>query len=166
MSKFESELANKINALPKEKRPERDLWKGIELGLETESKNNSSASKMPMQWPALAACVIAVAVLVIYTLGGGGKGNPAVIDGEMLVQALSKQHEEQKQVLLTRFDGQAALTEDWQQQLTELDEAANAIKLALEQDPDNTALLGMLQHVYQQQLLLIERVHAPKWQQI
>lgn len=166
MSKFESELANKINALPKEKRPERDLWKGIELGLEAEQKDNSSVFKMPMQWPALAASVIAVAVLVIYTLGGGQKDAPAVIDGEMLVQALSNQHEEQKQVLLTRFDGQAALTEDWQQQLTELDEAANAIKLALEQDPDNTALLGMLQHVYQQQLLLIERVHAPKWQQI
>lgn len=33
-------------------------------------------------------------------------------------------------------------------------------------DPDSTALLDVLQHIYQQQSLLIERVHAPKWQQI
>ena len=44
--------------------------------------------------------------------------------------------------------------------------AADAIKAALENDPNNMALLRMLQSVYQQQIDLIERVHAPKWQQI
>lgn len=37
---------------------------------------------------------------------------------------------------------------------------------SMAEDADNTALLGMLQHIYQQQLLLIERVHAPRWQHI
>ncbi|WP_346993140.1 hypothetical protein [Alteromonas gracilis] len=47
-----------------------------------------------------------------------------------------------------------------------MDDAADAIKTALKEDPDNSALIKMLHHVYQQQIALIERVHAPKWQQI
>lgn len=86
--------------------------------------------------------------------------------GQALVNVLSRQHEQQKQQLLVRFQDQTAVTDDWQTQIQELEDAAAAVKLALKQDPDNTALLGMLQHIYQQQLLLIERVHAPKWQQI
>lgn len=101
--------------------------------------------------------------------GGSGTIYPAIAGdarGQALVNVLSRQHEQQKQQLLVRFQDQAAVTDDWQTQIQELEDAAAAVKLALKQDPDNTALLGMLQHIYQQQLLLIERVHAPKWQQI
>ena len=67
--------------------------------------------------------------------------------------------------MLVRFQEQPALTHNWQEQLTELDEAADAIKAALENEPNNMALLKMLQSVHQQQINLIERVHSPKWQQ-
>ena len=64
------------------------------------------------------------------------------------------------------LQGQATLTENWQQQLEELDEAAIAIKKALENEPNNVALLKMLKKVHQQQIMLIERVHAPAWKTI
>ena len=80
-----------------------------------------------------------------------------------LVSQLSQQHEEQKQFLLTGYAQQPALTDNWQAQLTELDEAATAIKTALREDPNNAAMVNMLQQVYQQQIKLIQSVHRPGW---
>ncbi len=65
-----------------------------------------------------------------------------------------------------QYQNQPALTDNWQQQLTELEDAERAIKQALENEPENPALLKMLAQVYQQQLDLINKVHAPKWQTI
>ena len=65
-----------------------------------------------------------------------------------------------------QYQNQPALTDNWQQQLTELEDAERAIKQALDNEPENPALLKMLAQVYQQQLDLINKVHAPKWQQI
>jgi hypothetical protein len=79
---------------------------------------------------------------------------------------LSALFEQQKQALLVQYEAQPALTNDWQQQLDELEQAEQAVKLALQNDPENAALLKMLAQVYQQQLDLINRVHAPSWQQI
>jgi hypothetical protein len=88
-----------------------------------------------------------------------------MITGDELVAALSAQHEEQKSALLIQYQGRTALTQNWQQQLAELDSAAVAIKKALANEPNNMALLKMLQSVHQQQINLIERVHSPKWSQ-
>jgi len=57
-------------------------------------------------------------------------------------------------------------TDNWQQQVDDLGEAEKAIKDALQDSPNNSALLDMLKHVYQQGLAIIERVHAPTWQAI
>lgn len=65
-----------------------------------------------------------------------------------------------------QYETQPALTSDWQTQLQELEQAEQAVKLALKQDPENAALLNMLAQVYQQQLDLINKVHEPRWQQI
>lgn len=166
MSKFDTKLDNDVNKLTRERAPERDLWPGIALGI---YQGHRKAEVMPFRRfsPAIAAGLV-VTVLVLYLsqiMPQQEKGGP-VKTGQALVQSMSQQHEQQKNVLLTRFGEQVALTDDWQQQLSELDEAAQAVKQALAEDPDNTALIAMLQHIYQQQLLLIERVHAPKWQQI
>ena len=67
---------------------------------------------------------------------------------------------------MVRFQDQPALTQNWQDQLTGLDDADDAIKTALENKPNNMALLKMLQSVHQQQINLIERMHSPKWQQL
>lgn len=72
----------------------------------------------------------------------------------------------QKQSLLVQYQSQVALTDNWQVQLQELENAEQAIKQTLENEPKNKALLSMLAQVYQQQLDLINKVHAPRWQHI
>ncbi|MEW9798508.1 hypothetical protein [Alteromonas sp. CYL-A6] len=164
--KFDDELNDKLNALPEEKQPERDLWRGIELAIEHEQAHAGTARQSSRPWLAVAASVALVATISWFGWQQSAQQRGGQLTGEALVMALSQQHEQQKQALLVEYTNTPAVAENWQQQLDELDDAADAIKAALEQDPDNTALLRMLQNVYQQQIALIERVHAPKWQQI
>ncbi|MCW8109154.1 hypothetical protein OPS25_11660 [Alteromonas ponticola] len=165
MNNFEHELQRQLDTLPKEKQPQRDLWKGIELSLEAENPAESR-SGLHAKHIALAASFALVAMVSWFTFKPIEPQTHDSLTGQSLVTALSNQHQQQMNALLVKFEGQPAVTENWQQQLQELDSAANAIKAALEEDPDNTALLKMLQNVYQQQMMLVERVHAPKWQQI
>ncbi|MCV2886615.1 hypothetical protein OE749_18120 [Aestuariibacter sp. AA17] len=169
---FERQLASQIAQLDKQKQPERDLWQGIELSLAKDQAEpqprkqagNTVILRQTSTWVAMAATFAFVGVLSWFTLNQPApQSSPDMMDVAM---TLSQQHEAQKQALLVRFEDQPALTQNWQQQLAELDEAAKAIKAALAQDPNNIALLKMLQHVHQQQIDLIETVHAPKWQQI
>lgn len=162
---FDSQLRRQIDALPRQIQPQRDLWAGIDVALTQQSmQQDETPVKVPHHRGlyALAASLMVVAITAWLTLSPA----PQQVTGEQLVNALSEQHQSQVDSLLVKFKDQPALTNNWQQQLTQLDEAAIAIKAALEQDPDNVALLRMLQNVYQQQIELIERVHAPKWQAI
>lgn len=68
--------------------------------------------------------------------------------------------------MLVEYENKEALTTNWHTQLQELEEAEQAIKQALENEPQNQALLTMLAQIYQQQLDLINKVHAPRWQHI
>ena len=150
-----------IEQLNKDKLPERDLWTGIEYSISDGSiaKEQNSHKRTPVF--ALAASVL-VAMLIGYFSFQTGR----LESGQDLVMQMSLQHKQHKDALLTSLDGQPATTQNWQQQLDELDQAALAIKKALANEPNNPALLKMLQKVYQQQIMLIERVHAPAWQQI
>jgi len=164
-SNFEADLRAQLNELKKDKQPERDLWAGIEITLANEESPIGLSSQQQKKRPnlfAIAASVALVGVLTWY----GINSTSSSITGEDLVAALSSQHQQQKNALLVKFQGQPALTQNWQNQLVELDEAAVAIKAALKQDPNNLALLKMLQSVHQQQIDLIERVHSPKWRQL
>ena len=165
---FERALSEQLSELKKEQLPERDLWQGIEIALANEPAPNDIKDAPPVktsQQPKLVAVAAAVAFVGVFSWFGMNQPESGM-SKEDLVAVLSSQHEQQKNELLVKFEGQPALTANWQQQLTELDEAADAIKAALEQDPNNVALLKMLQNVHQQQIDLIERVHAPKWRQI
>jgi len=154
---FEQRLASELKSLPKEQLPQRDLWAGIEYGLQDEQKNKPRVSYL-----ASAAALAMVSVVAWFNIQPPTSQN----QGNELVKLLSVQHQQQKQNLLVSFQAQPALTDNWQEQLKELDEAADAIKKALQQDENNLALLQMLQQVHQQQIDLIERVHAPKWRKI
>ncbi|WP_026376672.1 hypothetical protein [Aestuariibacter salexigens] len=163
---FEQQLAEHIDALSRSQQPQRDLWPGIEHAL---ANNGAQAQQQGHSGHKTQGGLYAIAasIAVAAFVGWFSLQQPASDEaGEQLVQALSQQHEQQLNALMVSFQDQPALTENWQQQLKELDEAAVAIKAALEQDPDNVALLQMLQNVYQQQITLIERVHSPKWRQI
>lgn len=170
MNSKENKLQYAIDEMPREIKPERDLWQGIELGIERRENNALDNPLKPRarSWQySVAASFFAVAMigwLVVQQISAPpADQNPSLSD---LAAALTEQHTEQKQQLLVSLQDQPALTENWQEQLIELDEAAGAIKAALAQDPTNTALLKMLQNVYQQQMNLIERVHSPKWREI
>ncbi|WP_416307730.1 hypothetical protein [Neptunicella sp. SCSIO 80796] len=153
---FEQKLRNEIGQLDKDRQPQRDLWTGIELAISKEP------AKKNKPYLAVAAALVVMGFVGWMSIQPGGPQN----DPQQLVAALSQQHQQQMKGLLVSFADQPALTTNWQQQLNELDEAAEAVKKALQQDPDNPALLKMLQQVYQQQIDLIEKVHAPGWQRI
>jgi hypothetical protein len=158
---FEQALAEQLADVNKEQPPERDLWPGIELALSNETLETSrvvTGSKMYL---------VAASVAMFALIGWLSVNQQAVsLTGDDLVASLSEQHLEQKNALLVRFQDQPSLTQNWQDQLTELDAAADVIKMALENEPNNMALLKMLQSVHQQQINLIERVHSPRWQQM
>jgi hypothetical protein len=165
MSNFDDKLAQHISGISKEKQPERDLWRGIELGITSQQDDASSSTVTSKQWMAIAASVCLVTVLW-FAAPFAFKADESRSDGYALIDAMSMQQQQQVNSLLASYESTTALTEDWQEQLKELDDAADVIKAALKDDPDNSALIKMLHHVYQQQIALIERVHAPKWQQI
>ena len=155
---FEIALVSQLAELNKVQQPDRDLWPGIELALLCESSEPSMVVAGKKMY-AIAATV------AIFGLIGWLSVNqyPVSLTGDELVASLSAQHLDQKNALLIRFQDQPALTQNWQDQLTELDDAAVAIKMALRNESNNMALLKMLRHVHQQQINLIERVHSSKW---
>jgi hypothetical protein len=158
---FEQVLVDQLADLNKEQQPDRDLWPGIELALSSETSNSSPVVTGKKRY--LVAATVAMFGLIGWL---SVNQQPVSLTGDDLVASLSEQHLVQKNALLIRFQDQPALTENWQDQLTELDDAADAIKMALGNEPNNMALLKMLQSVHQQQINLIERVHSPKWSQI
>jgi hypothetical protein len=155
------EIAN----LQRDKSPDSDLWQGVEFTIVSSLQNktlSTQARKGHGRWySALAAsvCFCALMASVLLTHNSNGQG-------QALIAQLSTAHHAQKQAMLASFQDTPATTMNWQEQLKDLDEAEAAIKLALEQAPNNPALINMLKHVYQQQLTIIERVHAPAWQKI
>lgn len=158
---FDKALADQLADLEKNQQPDRDLWPGIELALSSDIAESSPTVAGKKLY------LVAATVAVFGLIGWLSINQQEVsLTGDELVASLSAQHQKQKNALLVRFQDQPALTQNWQTQLTELDDAAEAIKMALENEPNNMALLKMLQSVYQQQINLIERVHSPKWQQM
>lgn len=168
MNSFEQQLQAKINELPDTVNPERDLWRGVDRGIAAEEiASLDGANKEPtkLHWVAMAASVVLVSVLWVF-VPSVLEPQSGKLEGYALVESLSKQQSEQLSGLLASYESSEPVTENWQQQLAELEDAAQAIKLVLKEDPSNAALLQMLQQVYNQQIALIEQVHAPKWQQI
>ena len=191
MNEFDKALEAEIQRLPKTREPERDLWRGIELSLHSQVSGKADGNRRhenglnnepsgqekrgtvdrlsTTPWLAMAASAMLVSVIWYFSpvfTNGETSGQQPKLAGYALVDALSEQQDEQMTTLLASYDSAPELSENWQAQLKELDDAAVVIKAALKDDPNNRALLKMLKHVYQQQITLIERVHAPKWQQI
>jgi cytochrome c-type biogenesis protein CcmH/NrfG len=162
-------MANKsldelLKTLP-EHAPKRDLWQGIEASIVSEQvTTNLTDQNSSFRWAAVAASVLCVGLLSYY-----GQYMTRTIQDQTALEImaqLSDSHQTQKQALLVSYQDTPVVVDDWQTQLDELESAAEAIKTALKADPDNTALLRMLQQIYQQQIDLIESVHAKRWQRV
>lgn len=153
-----------IHEMPKQKLPERDLWAGIEHEINAQHQGHQKfGHKRPYRQTLYA---IAASVTLVVIIGYIGINGFVHVKSQSIVAQISEQHLQQKQRLLSSFEGQVANSKNWQQQLDELDKAAQAIRKALDNEPNNAALLQMLKQVHQQQIALIERVHSPKWQRI
>ncbi|MBQ4813736.1 hypothetical protein A7985_19775 [Pseudoalteromonas luteoviolacea] len=144
-------------------KPQKPLWSGIEKAINTASSvgtspvNQHNRANVWRQVSAIAASTLVGMCVVYFSMKPVEQSS---------VMQMSNYFEQQKQTLLVQYGSLPALTNDWQVQLQELEQAEQAIKTALENDPENAALLQMLAQVYQQQLDLINRVHQPRWQQI
>jgi dihydroorotase-like cyclic amidohydrolase len=108
----------------------------------------------------------AAAVLVILIAGTLLMIRPDNPQNEFDVVALSRIFEQQKQNLLVDYKDVPALTDNWMEQLQELESAAETIAYSLRSDPNNSTLLEMLEQVYLQQLSLIQAVHQTDCQSI
>ncbi|MBL4630299.1 MAG: hypothetical protein JKY14_03780, partial [Paraglaciecola sp.] len=119
---FEQKLANQLAELDKTRQPDRDLWPGIELALSSEVLDSTPMVEGRKMY--LVAATVAMFGLIGWL---SINQQSMMLTGDDLVASLSEQHLEQKNALLVRFHDQPALTQNWQQQLTELDDAADAI---------------------------------------
>lgn len=166
---FDKQLQEQLSQLP-EHTPQRDLWEGIEPTLVRQEVNNTPQTiGVNLNKGMYAIAVSLVICAVIGYLSIVQLSTPALTSNDnasALLAALHTQHEQQKQALLVSFEQLPAVTENWETQLVELETAAKAVRTALVTSPNNPALLKLLQSIYQQQLALIETVHAPKWQRI
>ncbi|MCC2607909.1 hypothetical protein [Planctobacterium marinum] len=172
---FEQALQDKVRTLPKEVQPEKDLWQGIDIALTPVGQHRASAESVATSSTVVRLferhnirnLALAASLALVAILGWNGlQKSPELSPSSTLVSHMMQQHDEQKSVLLASLSDSPELTDNWQTQLLELEQAASAIEAALQNDPNNITLLKMLQQVHQQQLALIERVHAPAWQQI
>lgn len=154
-------LAEKLQQLPAEISPKRDLWAGIDHALETQAE-----TKKKLPWTGIAAATAMVSMvgwLSFQTPAPEQQNNSGILQ---VATELSAQHQQQKQALLVSYADQPVVVENWQVQMKELDDAALAIKAALKNSPNNQALLHMLQSVHQQQINLIEKAYKPRFQRI
>lgn len=175
---FEQYLHEQIEHVPDSIQPKKDLWSGIDIALTMRAENaehvpspTSEASEKSnvisanfLSSPKVYA--LAASFFAVAAISWNMTQTPQVSDASLLVDSMTQQHSAQKDALLVSVSETQPLTQDWQQQLNDLEAAALAIRTALEKEPDNVALLKMLQQVHQQQIDLIERVHSPQWNRI
>ncbi len=154
---FEHFLTDSLQSLPKEIEQNKDLWPGIDRAINYMPE--TTAARKSNKFALVAACFAGALFSFIFI--------PDYLQPQTnTMQAMSQLFENEKSALLVQYQGSAPVTSDWQNQLKDLEQAENAIKKALENDPQSSALLGMLSQVYRQQLELINKVHKPQWQQI
>ncbi|TPH17730.1 hypothetical protein [Litorilituus lipolyticus] len=177
-------LQDRIDCLPKEISPERDLWAGIEKA--THNKKQIAANDNKFFTPSTWAASIVVAVLVTwlgFSSQQGGLSTPQLVQknpesgdtvssvekqGTELVGFMEDSFNQQKQAMLVSF-GQpnlAQLPEAMQTQLSQLASARKSIKQALVNDENNVDLLNLLDFTQQQELKLIQQLYRPQLQSI
>ena len=161
MKNQEQSIEQLVESLPDELAPKRDLWQGIEQAV---AKTSQDVPKRPLevQWGAVAAVVAPIALVAGILMNNQQtmEASPAWLE------PVSASYEFQKQAMLRQVDGKAVVNSNWQQTLKELEDAEASLKEALKHQPQDPALMKMLNQVYQQQLDVISKSHQSKFMQI
>ncbi len=156
---FDDFMADAIKK-PSQHHPERDLWPGIEHAISQQGDQLNERTVKRVSWMSgagMAAGFLALGLVVSSQWRGGN---------ENIASQMTAQFETQKKSLLVSYQDTPAVIQNWQGQLADLEKAEEAVLKALESEPKNQALLKMLANIYQQQIDLINKVHAPKWHTI
>lgn len=157
-------LQEQVKQLPKEISPQRDLWQGIELAISQQPAQGKPLKRVyyPVAW---AASIVFVITLSWFNLS---PQSDVKAPQQSFAQVMQHDFEQQKQLMLTSL-GQPDLTNlspKMQTQLTELQEARDAIQKALAKDESNGDLLNLLRWTQKQELDLLKKLYSPQWQTI
>ena len=155
----DKDIDDLLNHLPKEMQPDRDLWTGIEYAIEMH--DNTSAT--PAWKYASGVAVLVVAVAATWMFATHEHEHDVGFEGVRLTTLIEDMDESfvmEKAALLKSFEGEQSLTENWNEQLRELEEARLGVKQVLENNPNNVYMIQVMQNIQQQQLDLIKRVHT------
>jgi hypothetical protein len=153
--KFDRHLLTQITQLQKRRSPERDLWMGIEVAI-TAEKHRSNPWTRP--WMVFAASIVACLLGLLFI---AHTRYDSSAEATNVVAQLDALHQQEMSTLKVAFQKSPSLTRNWNEQLHDMDKAADEIKTALKQDPQNLTLLKMLSDVYQKQIDLLKAVHEP-----
>lgn len=162
---FDQQLDNAVQTLPEQITPQRDLWRGIDQAIAqhqlTTNEQQPRNNKTPFwQWSgALTACIALVSVLTVTWQNPHQQLSAPI-------QQMAQNFSQDKQLLLTSYRDSRSGIANLPQQMSDLEQAEQAILQALYQDPNNPTLVKMLAKVYQQQLSLLNKAHTPSFQQI
>ncbi|RHW76837.1 hypothetical protein [Colwellia sp. RSH04] len=177
-------LQEKIDNLPREITPERDLWAGIEKATQSKKQQAANDSKFftPTTWAASIIAAVLVTWIGFSSQQIGGE-SPQLVQQKVknidqddmatkqeieIVGFMEESFNQQKQAMLVSF-GQpdlAQLPQEMQTQLTKLASARKSIKQALINDEHNVDLLNLLDFTQQQELKLLQQLYRPQLQSI
>jgi hypothetical protein len=166
----ESELHSAIGSLPRNLKPPRDLWPGIEARLEAVESDIDAPRKMRFwQWPAMAAAVLLALATGIF-IGRGLELGPAADTAQFAqhyaltgtVEAAEREYQAAFRELVPleysglRLQGEDpdALRKSWEDLL----QAESSLLLALQQYPSNVYLNEKLLDLRAQQLQFVKQL--------
>jgi hypothetical protein len=166
----ESELQSVIDSLPREMKPQRDLWPGINDRLDTVEGGNTASYKASF-WrkPAMAAAILVALTSGIFIgrgmdMGPAGQSSQTVLEYALIgtVKATEREYQAAFSELVPldysglRLEGENpdALRGSWEDLL----QAETSLLAALEQYPSNIYLNGKLLDLRSQQLQFIKQL--------
>ncbi len=161
-------LDDLVKSLPKELEPSRDLWSGIEQAIAKQPQEHQPEKLMGtnfyVTWGKAAAAILPIALVAGLVINN--QMSSGTLQEAPWLTPLTASYDIQKTQLLKRVSGQPQITSNWQTTMADLEKAERSLKKALEYQPEDPALMKMLNNVYKQQLELISKSHKPKYQQI
>jgi hypothetical protein len=158
-SNYDKLLDASLDELPREIKPPRDLWAGIDHAIEMRESEKKAHVYNFRQIAATLALIVGGAWF-LYSGTNVHPNSSNEVSLTMLAQDIDKGFKVQKANILAVYEGQTALTLTWRDQLRELEVARNSVWTELQKNPNNAYMIQILLDIQQQQLDLIKNVHT------
>lgn len=166
----EKDVLTQAQELPKELTPERDLWAGIEQAIAKKTQQISYETNVSwLQLGKIAAAFAPVALVLGIWISSTDLTNKANSVNTQWLNPLVASYDIQKKQLLQHVNLNQPLVDNWQTSMAELELAEKSLIKALQNQPEDPALMRMLNQVYKSQISLIKRAYQPqlkRYQQI